>query len=261
MRHLRTVLGAWALIGLVACGGNGAIDGAAAPDSPPAPSTGAASVHALAGAWTDSRGDGQLFVAADGQAYGLLSDSGTNRLLRGTLSAQHGLVSPSGFDAVDMGVPDSRQRWSLTGSYQPQSQLLLASDSGALVVSAVYDARSAHGADLAALAGTYEVTLYGNGRPTITYLATLGDSGGIDLAGWQDGQEQCRLRGALTAASPAVNILNARLLASGAGCQFPDGTGIQGLAQYDADHALLVLFGMSGSGDGALVLYANRIRA
>ena len=83
---------------------------------------------------------------------------------------------------------DSRQRWSLTGSYQPQSQLLLASDSGAPVVSAVYDARSAHGADLAALAGTYEVTLYGNGRPTITYLATLGDSGGIDIAVVDEGR-------------------------------------------------------------------------
>ncbi|RFP76917.1 hypothetical protein DY262_19855 [Hydrogenophaga borbori] len=69
------------------------------------------------------------------------------------------------------------------------------------MVSAAYDARAAHGAELTALAGTDEVTLYGNGRPTITCVATLNGGGDIDLVG------------------------------------------------------------MSGSGDGALVLYANRIRA
>ncbi len=68
-------------------------------------------------------------------------------------------------------------------------------------MSAAYDARAAHGAELAALAGTDEVTLYGNGRPTITCVATLTGGGDIDRVG------------------------------------------------------------MSGSGDGAPVLYASRIRA
>lgn len=262
MTYLRQILGALALLGLVACGGTGSLEGPAMPGSPPAPSappTSGASVHPLAGSWTDTHGGGQLFVAPNGEVYGLLRGTDTTRLLRGTLTASDGLVPSGSFDAVDMQVPGAVEHWSVSGSYQPQSQLLLSAQGKGPLLSDVYDARSEGVSSVAALAGRYEVSILGNAPSAITYLASLSDDGGVDLVGWQDGYEQCHIRGALTAASPTITILNASLLASGVGCQFPDGTNVKGLAQYDPDNNVLILFGMSESGDVALVLYASPI--
>lgn len=264
MRGIRQTLGALALLGLVACGGTGSLEGPAMPGSPPAPSappTSGASVHPLAGSWTDTNGRGQLFVSPDGEVYSLLRGTDTTRLLRGTLTASNGLVPSGSFDVVDMQVPGAIEHWSVSGSYQPQSQLLLSADGRGPLLSDVYDAHSHGVSAVAALAGRYEVTIFGNAPSVISYLATLSEDGGVDLVGWQAGQEQCHIRGALTAASPTITVLNASLVASGAGCQFPDGTNVKGLAQYDPDNNVLILFGMSESGDVALLLYASPINA
>lgn len=264
MNSLRNRLAALALLsllGLVACGGTGSLEGPATPSSPAAPPTPPADVHALAGSWTDTNGHGQLFVAPGGEVYGLLRGADTNRLLRGSLTAKDGLVPSGGFDAVDMQAPGALEHWSVSGSYQPKSQLLLTADGRGPLLNDVYDARSEGASTVAALAGRYEATLFGNGPSAVTYLAALSEDGGIDLVGWQEGYEQCHIRGALRADSPTITILNASLTASGAGCQFPDGTGVKGLAQYDPESQVLTLFGMSESGGAALLLYANPIRA
>lgn len=261
MPHLRGLFGALLALSLAACGGTGSLEGPTMPGSAPAPPASGAGAHPLAGSWTDTNGHGHLFVAPGGEAYGLLRGTDTNRLLRGTLTAADGLVPSGRFDAVDMQMPGAIEHWSVSGSYQPRSQLLLSADGGGPWLNGVYDALSDAATTVASLAGRYEITILSNAPSATTYLGKLSHDGSVDLVGWQDGQEQCHLRGALAAASPPLSILNASLVASGVGCQIPDGTSVNGLAQYDPDNNVLILFGMSESGGVALVLYANPVNA
>lgn len=260
MNSMRSACCALALLSLVACGGRGIDLGGHRPATPAPPSADTPSLHPLAGSWTDSNGHGQLFVAADGAVYGLRRGSDTNHLLRGTLAAADGQWLSGHVDAVDMLTPDTVQHWSVTGSFQPRSQLLLASNTAGPLMNAVYDALSERATDVALLPPSHDATVFGNNRTSTSYVATLSADGGVRLSNQRDGQRHCQVHGRLTAPSATLSILEASLVFAGDGCQFPSGTSVQGLAQYDPDNTSLTLFGMSENGDSAIVLYANPAR-
>ncbi len=268
MNTIQHLLCTLALLGLAACGGrgDGGLDAGDALGNPPgasapSPSSGEpASEHPLTGAWGDSASRTVLLVAPAGAVYGLLSSGDTIEIVRGTLLAANGLVNPSAFDAVDMLTPGAWRRLSVSGSFQPKSQLLLASDTQGPLVNAAYDPTVVRPTEQGENAGPYEASVFSSNGLAGSYSATLDSDGRIGLLSQSEGKQHCAIDGHLDATSATIAIMDVALVFSGEACQLPAGTAIKGLAQYDPGNNLLWVFGMSEDGRTAILINAERVR-